>query len=69
MDAKRKRNEPGLINTSTQRRIQVLAYQGLGAKAIAAQLTREGVPTATGGDTWHYSTVRRALARIAQKAN
>lgn len=64
LDAKRKKGEPGLISVSAQRRIQVLAAQGLGAKAIANRLTDEGVPTATGGDTWAYSTVRRALARI-----
>lgn len=67
LDAKRRKGEPGLITTSTQRRIQVLASQGLGAKAIATKLTAEGVPTATGGDTWSYSTVRRVLARLTQE--
>ncbi|MCX2756599.1 MULTISPECIES: recombinase family protein [unclassified Gordonia (in: high G+C Gram-positive bacteria)] len=67
LDAKRRKGEPGLIPTSTQRRIQVLAHQGLGAKAIATRLTTEGVPTATGGDTWSYSTVRRVLARLSQE--
>ncbi|RIR68162.1 recombinase family protein [Mycobacteroides abscessus] len=35
----------------------------MGAKAIATQLTRDGVPTPGGGDRWHYSTVRSLLAR------
>jgi DNA invertase Pin-like site-specific DNA recombinase len=68
LDAKRRKGEPGLVPTSTQRRIQVLASQGLGAKAIATRLTAEGVQTATGGDTWSYSTVRRVLARLTQEA-
>ncbi|MEE3848972.1 recombinase family protein [Gordonia sp. LSe1-13] len=67
LDAKRKRGEQGLISVSAQRRIQVLAAEGLGAKAIASRLTAEKVPTATGGDTWHYSTVRRVLARLTQE--
>lgn len=68
LDAKRKRGGQGLISVSAQRRIQVLAGQGLGAKAIAARLTEERIPTATGGDTWHYSTVRRALQRLTEVA-
>jgi len=67
LDAKRAQGAPGLISISAQRRIEVLGAQGLGAKAIAAQLTREGIPTAKGGDAWSYSTVRRALARINGK--
>lgn len=68
LDQKRSKGDPGLISVSAQRRIQVLAAQGLGAKAIASTLTKEGIPTAKGGDTWSYSTVRRALARINGKA-
>ncbi|MBF6210697.1 recombinase family protein [Nocardia puris] len=68
LEQKRSKGTPGLISVSAQRRIQVLAGQGLGAKAIAAQLTAEGIPTATGGAVWHYSTVRRVLARINEKA-
>ena len=68
LDQKRSKGDPGLISVSAQRRIQVLAAQGLGAKAIASTLTNEGIPTAKGGDTWSYSTVRRALARINGKA-
>lgn len=56
---------PRQITQQVERRIQVLRQQGLGAKAIAAQLTSEGVPTPSGGDTWHYSTVRGVLAREA----
>lgn len=67
LDTKRKRGEPGLVSTSAQRRIQILRSEGLGAKAIAARLTEEGIPTATGGDTWHYSSVRRVLRRLAEE--
>ncbi|WP_338837870.1 recombinase family protein [Gordonia polyisoprenivorans] len=56
-----------MISVSAQRRIQVLASQGLGAKAIANRLTSENVPTATGGDTWSYSSVRRVLNRLTQE--
>lgn len=64
MEAKRRKGEPGLISVSAQRRIRILRAEGLGAKAIAARLTDEGVPTASGSDTWHYSTVRRVLKRL-----
>ncbi len=67
LDTKRKRGEPGLVSTSAQRRIHILCSEGLGAKAIAARLTEEGIPTATGGDTWHYSSVRRVLRRLAEE--
>ncbi len=64
LEQKRKRGEGKLISTTAQRRIRVLSLQGLGAKAIANRLTAEGIPTATGGDAWSYSSVRRVLARI-----
>lgn len=64
LEAQRQQGRGRLIALATQRRIQVLHAEGFGAKAIAAQLTREGVPTATGGDAWHYSTVRSALKRL-----
>lgn len=67
LDTKRKRGEPGLVSTSAQRRIQILRSEGIGAKAIAARLTEEGIPTATGGNTWHYSSVRRVLRRLAEE--
>ncbi|MGW0042264.1 recombinase family protein [Rhodococcus sp. NPDC003348] len=56
---------PRRITPQVERRIQVLHAEGFGPKAIAAQLTDEGVPTPSGGDTWHYSTVRDVLARQA----
>lgn len=68
LDAKRRRGEAGYVSTSAERRIQVLAAQGLGAKAIATRLTDEGIPTAGGGTTWHYSSVRRALERLNREA-
>ncbi|WP_084435837.1 recombinase family protein [Aldersonia kunmingensis] len=68
LEAQRQQGRGRLIAPATQRRIQVLHAAGLGAKAIANQLTVEGVPTATGGDTWHYSTVRSALRRLGLTA-
>lgn len=54
---------PKLIRPDVERRIAVLHREGLGPKAIATTLTAEGIPTPTGGDAWHYSTVRGVLAR------
>lgn len=64
LESQRQQGKGRLISPATDRRIQVLAAQGLGAKAIAAQLTADGIPTANGGDTWHYSSVRAALKRL-----
>lgn len=64
LEAQRQQGRGRLIAPATQRRIQVLHAEGFGAKAIASRLTEEGVLTATGGDTWHYSTVRSALKRL-----
>lgn len=58
---------PRTIRPEVERRIQVLRHQGMGAKAIAGQLTAEGVPTPNGGDSWHYSTVRGVLARQTEE--
>lgn len=38
---------------------------GKSLRAIAADLTAEGVPTSQGGSAWHASTVRAVLARVA----
>ncbi|MDP0398913.1 recombinase family protein [Tsukamurella strandjordii] len=46
-----------------KRRIHVLADRGMGAKAIAAQLTTEQIPAPRGGSQWSYTTVRDVLAR------
>ncbi|WP_278313741.1 recombinase family protein [Lolliginicoccus levis] len=60
---------PPMITPELAARIVVLhAQQGLGAKAIARQLTAEGIPTPSGGAQWQYSTVRGVLARAAQQA-
>ncbi|TLG12169.1 resolvase [Nocardia cyriacigeorgica] len=58
---------PRAIGPDVERRIAVLHAQGHSAKAIAAQLTTEGIPTASGTPAWHYSTVRRVLERINDK--
>ena len=54
---------PRMIRPEVERRIAVMHRKGLGAKAIAAHLTEEGVPTPSGGSQWHYSTIRGVLAR------
>ena len=59
---------PRQISKSVERRIKVLAGQGLSAKAIAQRLTDDGIPTARGGTDWNYSTVRGVLARQAVSA-
>ncbi|MBU8819071.1 recombinase family protein [Mycolicibacterium goodii] len=59
---------PRTITKSAERRIRVLAGQGLGAKAIANRLTDEGIPTPRGGKVWSYCTVRDVLARQAKEA-
>lgn len=58
---------PRLISKSTERRIKVLASRGLGAKAIANQLTAEGIPTPRGGKVWSHCTIRDVLARQAKE--
>ena len=45
------------------RRILALHTQGLSLREIAAQLTKEGVPTRRGGE-WYASTVRSVLKRM-----
>jgi uncharacterized protein YerC len=38
---------------------------GRSMRAIAAGLTADGIPTATGAATWAYSSVQRVLQRVA----
>lgn len=64
LEAQRQKGKGRLISPAAQRRIVVLHQDGLGAKAIAARLTAEGIPTPRGGDQWHYSSVRSALNRL-----
>lgn len=59
---------PRLITKPTERRIGVLSSRGLGAKAIAAQLTADGIPTPRGGSEWSHATVRDVLARMKKEA-
>ncbi len=44
-------------------RIRTLAAEGRSLRAIAAELTRAGVPTKEGRPAWDHSTVKRILAR------
>jgi DNA invertase Pin-like site-specific DNA recombinase len=53
---------PSQIPRKTIDRIGRLRRNGLGAKAIATELTRLKVP-APRGEVWHYSTVRNLLRR------
>ena len=41
--------------------------RGLGAQRIAWDLTDDGIPTSSGGRTWHESVVHRMLANPAYK--
>ncbi|MGB7235009.1 MAG: recombinase family protein [Rhodococcus sp. (in: high G+C Gram-positive bacteria)] len=66
LEAQRQKGKGRLMSPAIQRRIQILQAEGLGAKAIAARLTAEGVPTPRGGDQWHYSSVRSALNRLTK---
>jgi len=53
---------PSTIPIEVVDRILELREKRIGAKAIATQLTAEGIP-APGGEVWHYSTVRGVLRR------
>ena len=60
----RKLGRPSPIPRPVVERIVVMRMRdGLSAKAIAAQLTKDGVPTPGGGAQWAHSTVRCAFAR------
>ncbi len=56
--------KPSRIPGEVVDRIAALSENGLGAKAIARQLMDDGVPSPSGGITWHYSTVRGVVARL-----
>lgn len=58
---------PIQLSDDARQRVAELHADGLSLRAIAAQLTDEGTPTATGG-AWHASTVRRVLASLALDA-
>ena len=46
-------------------KVQRLKADGKSLRAIAGQLTDEGIPTATGNDRWSHSTVQRFLQRAS----
>ena len=50
-----------------QRIFHMYVHEGMGSKAIAWQLTEEGVPTATGGERWEQSYVHKLLANTAYR--
>lgn len=54
---------PVVLPQQVRERVAELRSQGLSLRGVAAQLTTEGVPTATGGD-WHASTVRKVLGSL-----
>jgi len=55
---------PSTLDHTVVQRIRTLrADEGKSAKAIAATLTADGVPTPGGGKHWHDSTIRGVLAR------
>lgn len=51
------------------RRIYSSYMRGLGTQAIAKQLTKEGIPTPRGGDTWSSSTIRSILSNEKYKGS
>lgn len=56
---------PSGIDDATIARIKRERANGAGLWSIARDLTRDGVPTAQGGDRWTHSTVRYVLNRYA----
>ena len=54
---------PVLLPGETRARVAALRSDGLSFAAVAARLTDEGTPTATGG-RWHASTVRAVLSSL-----
>lgn len=48
---------------TVQRIVRLRMQDSMSAKAIAAELTKDGVPTPGGGKRWAHSTVRGVLAR------
>lgn len=45
--------------------IRELAGSGLGPRAIARELTAQGIPTKAGGRSWSHTTIIRILPRVA----
>ncbi|MBB3039599.1 recombinase family protein [Hoyosella altamirensis] len=65
---KRLGRPPMITPELAARIVNMHTREGLAARAIAVQLTSQGVPTPSGGKQWHYSTVRKVLARNATQA-
>lgn len=55
---------PRLLSDDVAQRIADLRAAGGTVRGVAAQLTAEGVPTATGGTVWHPTAVARALRSL-----
>lgn len=56
---------PVSISDDTAQRIRAMRASGDTLRRIAATLNDAGVPTGQGGRTWHASTVRAVLMRLA----
>jgi DNA invertase Pin-like site-specific DNA recombinase len=54
---------PVQLSQQVRDRVAELHAQGLSLRGVAAQLTADGVPTATGAQ-WHASTVRKVLGSL-----
>lgn len=54
-----------VLSAETVARIEAERAEGLSMAKIAEKLNAEGVPTAT-GRTWHASTIRQVLTRVAR---
>ena len=53
---------PSVLPTEIVARIIAQRQAGASLRAIAADLTADGITTAQGGECWHASTVRKVLA-------
>ena len=56
---------PRVVASETLSRVHGLRASGMTLRAIADQLTADGVPTPQGGQRWHVTTVTRALEAVA----
>ncbi len=59
-----KLGRPSGLSDEVRATIALLRRQGMGYRAIAAQMEALAVPTAQGGERWHASSVKKILAAM-----